>query len=93
MSDKDCPKECPTCGAHQNDMRYEFSWEYGPPFPFPAAGPWIPVGERLPVDGVLVLVVTEHGAYNIDCHRSHEKYVGWEDSRGVTHWAEIRGPK
>ena len=65
-----------------------------------AAGPWIPVGERLPEMGKAVLISDAQDGMRVSCAYSYRAgETHWEDDREcgglfhVTHWAELRGPK
>lgn len=62
----------------------------------PAAGPWIPVTERLPERDGPCLLMTEFHPWFGGFVRG--KFEPLQDGDGgielrVTHWAEIRGPK
>lgn len=55
---------------------------------------WIPVSERLPEEGVEVLVFDEKGDYLTDCLRRWQNgSLNWEnDDDGVTHWMPLPEP-
>lgn len=56
----------------------------------PAAGPWVPIGERLPEDGHPAVLVRSDRAWD----RAIWEPYGWIGTRikNITHWAEIRIP-
>lgn len=60
-----------------------------------AAGPWIAVSERLPEEGIKVVV---HNQKNIFSVAFLDDGEWWEDGHGLeinppTHWAELHPPE
>lgn len=79
---------------------YQQDWRLIEPQDLPAAGPWVPVGERLPElirkegRSTRVLALTRGAAWTA----LYWSYGEWTDVMGsplshVTHWAEIRLPE
>lgn len=98
----DWPDPCAVCGRpyeygkHRADGDHRYV-KRGTVANSPAAGPWIPVTERMPEDTRCVLVWDRDDGEHVAQWFSGEP-AGWLSSDGgelptVTHWAEITPPK
>lgn len=53
---------------------------------------WIPVEERMPENGVNVLLHYEDGEIDVDCHFSRCGFIGEQTFGRVTHWMPLPAP-